>query len=383
MDINFHYFAVKTIAMEAGFSMGEAQQIATYSQYVDDFDWLAYRNCQNIPKYITADKASDLYLPPSLKLKSNFNPNTTGFGTVSMVTLLLESSQKSIVSPFHFVPPKKTDKISKDSRTVPAKVGDGSLMSDRLVAAREKLAQGEESRRASLMRIGMMLHTFADSYAHQRFSGYNSWVNDVEIVSVKNNINRKDMTKDVLEQIGESERKCRKDAARSANKNITGSARSLLPCIGHMWAGDTPDRSNLSFRMKYREDKSDKKYNREYVRNNTRTFLNASRQILDYLRSCKAQGPISNADWGTFAEKLQKGFLVEYPTRNTASVLAAHWKKIFPKIQYNYDTKEVEEKFYTGGSGNFLSKYYTKAFYRHNYIANATLIDMYGRWPRG
>lgn len=38
MDITFHYFAVKTLALEAGFPGAEAQRLAAFSQFVDDFD---------------------------------------------------------------------------------------------------------------------------------------------------------------------------------------------------------------------------------------------------------------------------------------------------------------------------------------------------------
>ena len=39
MDISFHYFAVKTVAFAAGFSEAEAQRIAEFSQFIDDFNW--------------------------------------------------------------------------------------------------------------------------------------------------------------------------------------------------------------------------------------------------------------------------------------------------------------------------------------------------------
>lgn len=38
MDLNFHYFAVKTIARDAGFCENDAQLIAAYSQFIDDYD---------------------------------------------------------------------------------------------------------------------------------------------------------------------------------------------------------------------------------------------------------------------------------------------------------------------------------------------------------
>ena len=37
MNIDFHYFVIKTLACAAGFSEEDAQTIAYYSQQVDDF----------------------------------------------------------------------------------------------------------------------------------------------------------------------------------------------------------------------------------------------------------------------------------------------------------------------------------------------------------
>ncbi len=44
MNIDFHYYTVKTIAFYAGFSLEEAQDIAFYSQYVDDYNAYTPRN---------------------------------------------------------------------------------------------------------------------------------------------------------------------------------------------------------------------------------------------------------------------------------------------------------------------------------------------------
>ena len=43
MDISFHYFAVKTVAFAAGFSEAEAQRIAEFSQFINDFNWYTLR----------------------------------------------------------------------------------------------------------------------------------------------------------------------------------------------------------------------------------------------------------------------------------------------------------------------------------------------------
>lgn len=133
MDITFHYFAVKTLARKAGFSEEEAQRIATYLEFIDDFNWSVYLDCKNIPEYIKNDVSYDLYVFSFLVHNKNFNPATTGFsGIVDMATLLLERMQRFTVSPFHFIPPSIAE-IAKDTRTVPAVVGNGSIISSQVI----------------------------------------------------------------------------------------------------------------------------------------------------------------------------------------------------------------------------------------------------------
>lgn len=380
MDITFHYFAVKTLARKAGFNENEAQIIAVYSQYIDEFDWITYLDCKNIPGYIKNDPDYDLYLPSLTTLNFNFNPAMTGFiGIVDMAFLLLERTQKFTVSPFHFIPPSLSQ-IAKDVRTVPAVVGDGSIISDQVVYARNLLLAGEESRRISLMRLGMALHTFADTYAHQLFSGYNSWVNDVKVMSVTDNITNADLTAEVnsvVERVAELAEECQKNAEVNA----------VLPCIGHMWAGHTPDLTNVSFEMVYKAESGERGYSKSYTRSNTETFVTAGKHILNYLLSCLRKDPVNENDWQEFSERLASAFLYKFPEKDTESKLAVHWKSVFPEYDYSYSKSSVENGFYESNNSenevnSILGKNYTEDFYKYNYIADTLLIKMYGKHPR-
>lgn len=375
MDITFHYFAIKTLARKAGFDEAEAQRIATYSEYIDEFDWITYLDCKNIPDYIKNSEDHDLYLPSVKTLNKNFNPAMTGFiGIIDMAFLALERTQKFTVSPFHFIPPSIAE-IAKDVRTVPAVVGDGSLISNVVIDARNALLAGGEPRQISLMRLGMTLHTFADTYAHQLFSGYDSWVNDVKIVSVTDNITNADLTRQVSAMIEQ-------DAERAERYRAASNA-SILPCIGHMWAGHTPDLTNVSFEMSYKG--SDRRgYDRTHVRSNTDTFLTASRHILNFLLSCRGQDALPERDWAPFAERLAAAFLFQFPEKNTETVLAAHWHEVFPEYEYAYSKDAVERGFYLVNAPERetvespLGTNYTEEFYRYNFLADDLLIRMYG-----
>lgn len=325
MDINYHYFTVKTLAREAGFNEAEAQRIATFSQFIDDFNWITYIDCKNIPSYIKDDPNYDLYISAWVTANLNFNPAVTGFkGIVDMTSLLLERTQKFTVSPFHFIPRDLTNDV-KAKRVVPATIGDGSIISRVLEDARRFFINQTEPRSNSLLRIGMLLHTFADTYAHQMFSGYDSWVNDVTDVTAVNNITQADITQDIRNEIKmEAERiKAAKDSATESN--------AILPCIGHMWAGHSPDLTNISFSMRYKQNRGDTQRH-VYQRSNTDTFLIASRHTLNYLRACLGRRDISDADWATLSANIRRGFMIEFPKRDVEATLARHWAGFFLRI---------------------------------------------------
>lgn len=102
MDINYHYFAIKALALKAFFSEEEAQTIANYSQMVDDFTdfntFVAYK-VPEYAKHLATHLYGDYYI---------FNPATTGFSTgVDMIKLGIPKYQNIINAPFHFIPYKK------------------------------------------------------------------------------------------------------------------------------------------------------------------------------------------------------------------------------------------------------------------------------------
>ena len=99
MDISFHYFAVKTVAFAAGFSEAEAQRIAEFSQFIDDFNWYTLRAAKDIPSCITSNPALDIVYNKTLHL---INPVTTGFSDwFDMATLVTVPEVYGRALPFH------------------------------------------------------------------------------------------------------------------------------------------------------------------------------------------------------------------------------------------------------------------------------------------
>lgn len=371
MDITFHYFAVKTLALEAGFPGAEAQRLAAFSQFVDDFDRRGSLYCGNVPRYIRLSRDHDLYSPGGSPLEGNFEPVTTGSGGLAdFASLLLPRAQKFTLAPFHFLPASPRADWA-DCRTVPARLGDGSHASSQLLEARAALLSGRGSRRAALMRIGIYLHSFADTYAHQLFSGGNSWVNDVLLESVTENAGGTDVTAAAL---GERELTA---AECFGSGRGPEDWRSILPRIGHMWAGRTPDRANLSFTLRYRASADDPDYSLSYSRSNTALFLEAAEQILNYLQSCRRLPPVSAGAWASLSSRLEQAFLLPAPERDAHRRLASRWSALFPGYVYAYDPAVIEASFRPAGGDS-----YSEDFYLFNYIAEEPLIRLYGPKPR-
>lgn len=361
MNINFHYFAVKTLAMAAGFEDTHAQQLAKYSQFVDDYNAPLLMSCSNIPKEIITSGELDLYVRG---LSGNFQPVSTGFSSpFEYATLIVRREQRFILSPFHFAPYDKTGAGLADNRVILLTCGDNSLM-DRLIHREISDFNSSSNQSIHLMRIGMLLHIFADSYAHQGFTGFLSGVNRVNITGVKNNLTGKDCTVQ----------------ARDGIRRIFNTAMSNIPAIGHVQAGHNPDLSHVSFRY---TDESGKGHSRD----NTEAFLEAARNIFMYFRICIGGNSDIVDDWGTIAPKLRQGLLVEMPRRNVMSSLAAHWRQIFPGIDYHYDSNEIRRSFrltpisVAALARNAFSAY-SDEFYGYNAMANEILVALYGPRPR-
>jgi len=379
MDINFHYFAVKALAHCAGFEEAESQRIAEYSQYVDDFSWRAYIECKNIPEYIAKDPELDLYIDPPKIPILNFSPVTTGFAElIDFAFLILERSQLFTTSPFHFVPQNiKVGKVDKDARTTPTTIGDGSIIGDLLVNARTELhrARTKGERDIALMRIGIYLHTFADTYAHQLFTGFYSWANDVKVVSVTDENNGNDITELIL---NEAKEKYEQSVEQDANLISDEAEQGVIPPIGHAIAGSAPDYTFASIHFDFKKDKDDKARSLKHIRSNTTEFLTAAEHIFKYLVSCADSKTPPYMNWNRLSPLFFSAFRQRYDSKTKHEETIQNWKMYFGEVYFSYKSEDIEKRFYTDNG----KKNYTEEFYRYNYITAKRLTAMYGPKPR-
>lgn len=382
MDISFHYFAVKATARAAGFDEAKAQRIAEFSQFIDDYNWYVYFRANNIPAYVK-DNKYDIVYNSTLGI---INPVTTGFSDwFDMTTLILSRSQRFTVAPFHFIPQDKQSSDNGDKRTVPATLYDDSYISSMLAKLKNDIDTGTISENDALMKMGMLFHTFADTYAHQLFTGYNNKTNSVKLISVTNNVTGNDETKKYHFWVEQWIAK------------IEGIIKMKLPTIGHMAIAHIPDLTHLSFEMEYTG--MDKNKHR-HSRSNTSTFVNACNELYKFMREVLGEAAPPDMDWTTLSEKLAEGFLIdvakELDTSEEAAVekLTEHWSDIFNDYNFSYSSKQIKDGFVTAVSNDIQtvivdgkemelsSKSYSNDFYKFNLFADEHLIYLYGDHPR-
>lgn len=138
MNIEFHYYTVYLLALRAGFQDSDAETIACSSQFVD----------HNIISYRAKTDRGEYAIAP-----------TQNYGFAD------EAYTREVYVPFHFLPgtveeprARRHDGASNYFNTTPNSP-----------RAKELLVTALKTRNP--YRIGIALHTYADTWAHQNFTG--------------------------------------------------------------------------------------------------------------------------------------------------------------------------------------------------------------------
>jgi hypothetical protein len=147
MNQEFHYYTIHFLATQAGFSRDDAYVLAYSSQYLDN----------SLVSYSVQTE------------RGYYNTLVTHhFGFWN------KRQEEDVWIPFHFFPGDETWEPARraDGRTNPYNVTPNSR--------RVKQYLVDALRTRNLYRIGIALHTYADSWAHQNFSGRNEEWNRIE-----------------------------------------------------------------------------------------------------------------------------------------------------------------------------------------------------------
>lgn len=246
MKSDFHYECIRVLAERAGLSPAEADILAYASQYTDHATEHKPISVENLPPEAAP-----------LVVDGEFNPICTAHESLQYVTQWRsKDAQRKVYIAFHFIPPaahsagKPFDFIVQPDSSLARQ-----LVTDAL-ATYPTTVVGTVERLRCLIRTGIALHSYADTWAHQNFSGrWSPTDNDVQYREIWENGSWNDLSLPV--RLG----------------------LDIAPDIGHAEMANMPDDSTLRYR--YRRES-----NHQIVeRDNPTQFLQAARAIYDLIRS--------------------------------------------------------------------------------------------------
>ncbi|MDH5572323.1 MAG: hypothetical protein OEY89_11190 [Gammaproteobacteria bacterium] len=241
MQIDFHHAVTYVCARLAGFEKPEAETIAYAAQYVDDCTSSGTIYFENKALYNRISSAHKMVDPRNAE----------------------ELANHQVWLPFHFLPGNGNKKAGEDP--------DGGFIEKIVCTPDSPVAQDmvrnciEQKHRAyGLHLLGVTMHVYADTWAHQNFAGVLHIINEVE------------------------------DAEEISNSGIFDNGLGIwlrdilddaIPPLGHGRANVFPDMPFLSW--KYKTGK-----NKEITQNNTEQFCTAADKLCIAMKRHK----LGNAD---------------------------------------------------------------------------------------
>ncbi len=347
MNINFHYFVVKTLCSAAGFEEPQAQTIAYYSQQVDDFSMHAPVCVDAKPPAYLIDRHYARKLDDKLWLVL---PHPTG---IDFVRSLEKNYRHTTLAPFHFIPGKTLSCIEEQGesqsayRCIPGKEAGAGLIRRIVSDAVEQVKRKPDEN--SLMQLGMALHTYADTYAHCHFSGLDGWENKAVIEKVYNESTKKEEMPWVERMFFDK-----------------------VPPIGHGEAGTAPDLCACRIDVRIQKDKNDTAISEHISRDNREWFLQCAREILDILCDCRCVKRWEDEAWHALAERILEAMQGPGADEIRKDLLISRWSSHFPENLYSYEKNQRffhREDTICEELENGLIKHVTEAFFHYNVLA--------------
>ncbi len=214
MKIDAHYYAVLGFCRACGFDKKSACTIAYASQFVDDARVNHIVIKGNIPPGVEHDVIDG-------------KPSFFNMATCHSYTRVKTFNYDAMInntSAFHFVPGCRGNSFVKKLR---CREG-GPVIASIL---RETLMEDD------LIKLGVVLHAYADSFSHQGFSGLLSKVNDIEQVELLNG------SAILLDRF--------KKGLKWLKKAVYERVDRVIPAYGHGQAAIFPDLPYISWRYQY------------------------------------------------------------------------------------------------------------------------------------
>ncbi len=255
MQTDFHFYCVSVLARAAGFTPDDALVLGYASQYVDD--------------------ATEGDLIP-IKVNGGefrFDPVRTCYDGLAAVETLGWSGEKKVFIPFHYLPPEVFNPVHSPNFTF---VTDRNRAFSKLLLE-NALREPKRNRERRLCRMGVALHTFADTWAHSDFTG-RMHGDENGVASIR-----------VYDREG-----------KEIPSKIENLVYRILPRVGHGEALLLPDIAYKTWECMVGSP------GRSIRRDNVECYLNCAEEIYKWLCSQNASRKI--IPWKTVAPRIERLF---------------------------------------------------------------------------
>lgn len=279
----------------AGFSVQDAQTVSYASQYADDATEHKKIRIANIPDQRNYRDYDGKYFDPVCTAHSGKNWMSNLWKWAKFY--LKPKVQRHVLMAFHYLPPNEKKRGGRlgDYKFITEKNSPlARKLLNEAVKKIENSTPGSYEYEFALVKLGLALHTYADTWAHAGFSGRHSSIeNDIKNIRTKEN--------NKFKKIG-------------VLKNIVSYA---APDVGHSEASGIPDASDISWKAGYAAGKR-----KAINRNNTDEFMESSETIYKKLASLS---PAPKQKWN----KISKKIALCLKKKET-------WQNAFPGIRFEY-----------------------------------------------
>jgi len=292
MQIDFHHATTYVVARIAGFAKEEAEIIAYAAQYVDD--------CTSQGTVYFDNKAVYNRISSAHKMLDYRNT--------------IELANHQVWLAFHFLP---------GNGGKPAGENPSNKFIDKIVCtpdspvAREMVAQAitDQDKAYALHRLGVVMHIYADTWAHQGFAGVLNDINEVEDAkevgsnNIFDNITR--FLADILED--------------------------AIPPLGHGRAYTLPDMPFLSWSYKNGKGK-------KITRNNTDDFCTATEQMCIAMKRYIAKDPSAQVTGLPDNDKDHIRYLFSSITDKDGDERHQKWLKAIRNGEFSFGPETISYK---------------------------------------
>jgi len=328
MQIDFHHAVTYVLARLAGFNYEQANIIAYSSQYVDD------SNCDVFVKFNNGALYKPICSAHKILDYRNFD----------------QLADHLVWVPFHFLPGNNgllNSKGQEDDFISRIICRPNSYVAQDLVAECIRNCEKENS----LHRLGITLHVYADTWAHQGFAGIQDDVNLVKYLE-------DDETSQTL--TGKIAEFFQDKFDREQSRFVAG-----VSPLGHGAVLSYPDRPYLKW--KYEDN-----YGNKIERNNPLDFLNAAQNMYKVMKRFLWADPFAEVPNMDEQDSKQLAQLLQNLTSPDGIVRHQEWLKRIREGEFRFGPEEVhydENEWINTALGSYLEKFpIEKLEYEPNFL---------------